>query len=515
MPPSDVRIGRTVTGLLDRVAGTRSGKTFLITEDGELTYGDLVSRSGRAAAELLSAGVRHGDRVVVALPNCAEVLVLLLACARIGAAFAPVNPRGTAPEIGAIIRQAAPRLVVVNGQSSITEAVAEAGIGDLPVHDARELCSGTGTPPPPTATPADTLLLIATSGSTSAPKLVGQHHTAAVLAAEGFPAWLGLDESDRLLTVLPMFHGNALNYSLLGALAAGASVVVLPRFSASRFWAQTREFGVTQFNAMGRMGEILLRRPRQADEADNPVRICYSAWAPPEQRHRAFEERFGLDLMVGYGLSESPYGTVWPLGGPKPFGSIGRLRQHPTLGRINEARVVDEHRQPVPPGVPGTLLLKNPAVMQGYFGLAEETGKILSEGWLNTGDIVRADADGFFYFVGRSKEIIRRSGENFAPVEVEEVLDEHPAVLMSAVVPVPSPLFEDDAKAFVVRRGDVTAIELLEWCRESLAEFKLPRYLEFVDELPMTQTNRIAKGTLSRARTTGEADLEHHRKQRT
>jgi carnitine-CoA ligase len=150
--------------------------------------------------------------------------------------------------------------------------------------------------------------------------------------------------------------------------------------------------------------------------------------------------------------------------------------------------------------------------MQGYFGMADETKAVLQDGWLNTGDIVRMNEDGYVYFVGRNKDIIRRSGENFAPIEVEEALDSHPGVFASAVIAVPARLADDDAKAFVVRSeaSAVTAAELLEWCRDRLARFKLPRYIEFIDELPMTPSQRIAKGQLSRARNAQEVDLESY-----
>lgn len=282
---------------------------------------------------------------------------------------------------------------------------------------------------------------------------------------------------------------------------------------ASRFWSQTRDFGATQFNLMGNMGEILLSQPRSRDDTDNPIRLAYTAWSPPKLRHHEFEDRFRLDMVVGYGLSESIFGTVWPLGGIKPYGTIGRPRQHPTLGAINELRIIDENGRAVADGNNGQLILRNPTLMKGYFGQPEATAAVMRDGWLHTGDLARTDAAGNVVFVGRIKDVIRRSGENFAPVEVEEAIDSHPAVRVSAVVPVPSTMAEDEAKAFVVRHDtlDVTAPEIVEWCRSRIARFKLPRYIEFVDQLPMTSTGRIAKGQLSRERNDAESDVEHLR----
>lgn len=509
-------IGReTVTGLLDDAVKATPEKTFLITEGEAYSYREMAARSGSASAALASAGVRRGDRIVAALPNSAEFLFLFIGAARLGAALAPVSPTCTTSELTGVVRQTKPKVVVLDGVApKLQQAMASAGEPDVRVEDVYSFCVGGGTAPPIAAEPDDIVALISTSGSTRAPKLVAHRHSSVVLAAEGFPAWLGLDTSDRLLTALPLFHANALIYSTLGAMAAGASLALLKTFSARRFWQQTRELEATQFNLMGNMGEILMSGPVQPTDEDNPVRICYSGWAPLEARHRAFERRFHLDMVIGYGLSESLYGTVWPLDEPKPFGSIGRLRQHPVLGRINEARVVDEHGHPVGVGEAGELLLRNPATMSCYFGMRAETKTVLRDGWLYTGDIVRVDAAGLFYFIGRSKDIIRRSGENFAPIELEEAINQHPAVQMTAVVPVPSTMSEDDAKAFVVLEtgAETTAYEILEACCERVAPFKLPRYLEFVESFPMTPTGRIAKGRLSRERNSSEHDLEAFRK---
>jgi len=352
-----------------------------------------------------------------------------------------------------------------------------------------------------------------TSGTTGAPKLVMQTHRTYVLAAQGFTWWLGLTEQDRLMTALPLFHSNALVYSVLGSLAAGASLVLLPRFSATTFWEQARRYRATQFNAIGAIVEILMRQPPLPDDARHNVRLCYSAPALAKDRHLQFEHRFGLRLIVGYGLSESSYGTIWPLDGPPPYESMGKLRQHPRLGEINQARVVNSEDKDVAPGEVGELLLRNPAIMKGYFGLQQQTADVLRDGWLHTGDLVRADRNGVFYFVARKKEVIRRRGENLAPTEVEEALNAHPAVREAAVVGVPAELSEEDVKAFVVYTGAICPEpeELRSWCAQRLAPFKVPRYIEFVDTLPRTPTARIARHLLPRERTAAEYDADRHR----
>ena len=262
---------------------------------------------------------------------------------------------------------------------------------------------------------------------------------------------------------------------MLGSVAARAGLVLLPRFSASRFIDDARRHGATEFNAIGAMLEILMRQPERDDDADNPLRLAYAGPAPPRARHLEIEERFGLRIVSGYAMSETPYGTIWARG-TRPYGTLGSIRQHPELGVVNEGRVVD-----------GELQLRNPAVMRGYWGMPEETAQVLlPDGWLRTGDLVEQNADGTYTFLGRLKEVIRRRGENVAPAEIEEALADHPDVHEVAVVGVPSELSEEEIKAFLLvadpAEADLAAIR--RHAAASLAPFKVPRYVEAVAELP-------------------------------
>jgi crotonobetaine/carnitine-CoA ligase len=293
----------------------------------------------------------------------------------------------------------------------------------------------------------------------------------------------------------------------MGSIAARASLVLLPRFSASTFLDSARHSGATEFNAIGAMVEILMRRPERPDDADTPLRLCYTGPSPTKERQLEIERRFGLQVVCGYAMSETTYGMIWPHG-TRPYGTLGTPRQHPRLGRVNEARVIRDGAA-VRRGDVGELQLRNPAVMRGYWGMPEETERVLlPDGWLRTGDLVHENADGTYTFVGREKEVIRRRGENLAPAEVEEALASHPAVTEAAVVGVPSELSEEDVKAFVVLGdggADLAAVRA--HAAERLAPFKVPRYLEAVAELPHTPTGRIAKHELPRERTPAEADF--------
>jgi crotonobetaine/carnitine-CoA ligase len=358
------------------------------------------------------------------------------------------------------------------------------------------------------AEPGDVAALIPTSGTTGRSKLVMQTHRAYVMAGEGFPFWMQLTANDRLMTSLPLFHINAPAYSVLGSLACGAGLVLLPRFSASGFLDAARRHGATEFNAIGAMLEILMRRPERPDDADNPLRLCYTGPAPERERHLEIERRFGLRIVCGYAMSESPYGLIWPPGS-RLYGTLGTVRQHPTMGVVNEARVVDDDDTDVAPGETGELLLRSPAVTPGYWQMPDETAAAITpEGWLHTGDLVTRDADGVHTFVARKKEVLRRRGENLSPLEVEDVITAHPSVVECAVVGVPSELSEEEIKAFVVTSGPADFDALHEWTARRLSRFKVPRYWQQVDALPRTPTQRVAKHLLPAGHPDGERDMD-------
>src|ERR671911_52523 len=392
------------------------------------------------------------------------------AAAYLGAIHVAVDPCQTPAELEGLVGQVQPTLMVTDAE--LPELFAHPGELD-----------GPGP-----AGPDDAAVLIPTSGTTGRSKLVTQTQRAYAMAGEGFPWWLGLIAEDRLMTSLPLFHVNAPAYSVLGSVAARASLVLLPRFSASGFLDSARRYGATEFNAIGAMIEILMRQPERADDADNPLRLAYTGPAPPRERHLEIEQRFGLELTSGYAMSETTYGTVWAHG-TRPYGTLGSPRQHPRLGVVNEARL----------NADGELELRNPAVMKGYWSMPEETERVLApDGWLKTGDLVTENEDGTYTMVGRKKEVIRRRGENVAPAEIEEALASHPDVVEVAVVGVPSELSEEDIKAFVVMRdgADADFDELRDWAAQSLTPFKVPSQYEALEELPHTATGRIAKHRL-------------------
>ncbi len=479
-------------------------RPWLVTDDVELTYAQAQARIERGASGLRAAGVGVGDRVIVTPRNTPDYLLSWLALMEVGAIQVPLNPKSSAEELAGFVAQVAPALIVTD--ADLAPAFASTDTRRVEISSLYEIdADGRG---PVDLDPSDVAVMIPTSGTTGRSKLVMQTHLAYVMAGEGFPYWLRLTSDDRLMTSLPLFHINAPAYSTLGSVAARASLVLLPAFSAAGFLDAARRHGATEFNSIGAMIEILMRQPPRPDDADNPIRICYTGPSPDRERHLEIEARFGFEVTCGYAMSETPYGLVW-LHGTRPYGALGAARQHPELGHVNDARVI-EHDQPVAVGDIGELELRNPAIMRGYYEMPEETAAVIVDGWLHTGDLVRDNGDGTYTFIGRRKEVIRRRGENLSPAEVEAALQRHPDVAEAAVVGVPSDLSEEDVKAFVVaapgRTVDVVALH--EFATAQLARFKVPRYIEVVDDLPHTATDRLAKHHLKLDRTPAEWDSE-------
>jgi crotonobetaine/carnitine-CoA ligase len=524
----------TIPRLVDRAAQRDPDAVWMRTDEGTLTFGQAARKAAAMAAALSDTGIGYGDLVMLTARNTPRYVLSWLALASIGAVSVPANPSSSLAEIAGLIGQVEPLAVLTDAELEpvIADAAHQAGGSGrrvrffLDVNRLDDEADSAAAADLPVAgvRPDDLAVLIPTSGTTGRSKLVMQTHRAYAMAAEGFPFWMGLTAQDRLMTSLPLFHINAPIYSVLGSLSCGAGLVLLPRFSASGFIDAARRHGATEFNAIGAMLEILMRQPERPDDADNPLRLCYTGPAPERARQEEIERRFGFKIVVGYAMSESPYGLIWPHG-TRPFGTLGAVRQHPYLGMINEAKVVAvdgaaelalgtrpaTRLAGLGPGETGEMLLRNPVITPGYLGMPDETAAVLTDdGWLRTGDLVTVNADGTYTFVGRRKEVLRRRGENLSPLEVEEVIDSHPAVIESSVVGVASELSEEEVKAFVVVApgAEVDFASLRDYAAERLSAFKVPRFWQVIDELPRTPTARIAKHKLPADHQRGEYDAE-------
>ena len=489
-------------------------KTFLKLSDQKLTYRDFDHAIKRTAGMFQAAGINHGDRVCLFLPNCAEFMFCWFGLSLIGAISVPINTAYKRDEAAYILNNAAASALVTH--TSLLDTAQEAAALAPNIH--YKLLVGESQPAWPNfthslenATPIDTLppispddisMLVYTSGTTGNPKGVMLTHQMYVASGQGFAHWTEATSDDRFFTCLPFFHANAQYYSTMGTLAAGATLVVEERFSASRFWDQVRNAQATVVNFIGMMMPVLSKQPESPLDRHNTVRLFYGSPSFDPDFLQAFQDRFDTAIIVGFGMTECCYGTIEKIGATRRPNSSGQPRQHPDPRFRNQIAIADDHRNHLPTGQPGEILLRNPAVTPGYWQLEDQTRETLQDGWLHTGDMGRLDDDGFLYFVDRKKDVIRRRGENISSQEVEDTIKAHPAVLDCAVIAVPSDLGEDEVKAYLTPRpgSAVDPESIVRWCAARLAYFKVPRYYEIRDDLPRTPSMRVRKDILRNER---------------
>ena len=499
-------------------------KVFLEIAGEKITYRQLHDRVLRTAGMFRGLGIDTGDRVCLFLPNCPEFLYCWFGLSAIGAIAVPVNTAYKRDETAYILNDAeASALVSHPALADVAEAAASlapsvrakllvagesggAAADSLPTRSWAGFTETLALAEPvselPAVSPLDISMLVYTSGTTGNPKGVEVTHQMYVAAGQGFAHWTEAVADDRFFTCLPYFHANAQYYSTMGALAAGAALVVADRFSASRFWDQVREAGATVVNFIGMMMPVLAKQAEVESDLNNRVRLFYGSPALAPEFLQAFQERFGTDIIVGFGMTETCYGTIERIGDRRRANSSGLPRQHPDSAFVNEIRIADDSGNPVGANVIGEITISNPATMLGYWRNEEQTRDALRDGWLFTGDLGWLDDDGFLYFVDRKKDVIRRRGENISSQQVEDAIKDHPNVLDCAVIAVPSELGEDEVKAYVVPRpgAAVQPDEVVLWCADRLAYFKVPRYIEMRDEFPRTPSLRVRKDVLRQER---------------
>jgi crotonobetaine/carnitine-CoA ligase len=499
LPPLPAHMrGLNVRDFLEQEAARQPDAPFVVTRDTELTYAAFDARVNRAAAAWQARGIAKGDRVAFMLDNSADFLVAWLGLAKIGAILVGLNTRWKALEARDALARTDPRLVLADGAH--LETVRAVGAVDvLPLRElvaAAERGCGDFVRPPLEAT--DPISFIFTSGTTGHPKAVQQTHGAYVLTGQAYPWWLGLERGDRIYACLPLLHVNAQAYSTMGTIGMGGTLTLVERFSAGRFWDDVRASRANAFNFIGAVVAILLKAEPGPHERDHELKVMYGAPSFPEPERAAIEERFGVRIISGFGMSEATFGLIEDVHGERRPGSMGKARLHPDPAFTNEARVVDAAGRDLPAGEAGELVIRNAAIMRGYYDDPERTAESLRDGWLWTGDLAVRDEDGFFSYVDRKKDIVRRRGENVSSVEVEVVLTAHPAVAEAAVIGIPSELTDEEVLAFVQPLPGHTAdpAELAAWCAERLADFKVPRYVQVVEALPRTSTGKLQKGEL-------------------
>lgn len=484
-------------------------KVFLYFAEQQVTYKEFNENVNRAANAFLSLGVRKGDRVCFFLPNCPEYLYGWLGLAKIGAILVPINTNYKTEETRYILHHSGANTLLVHASLkdvvekirpeksslktflSLGEKQKEAGY--LPFENA--LWNSSTDLRPTDVGEQDLCEIMYTSGTTGPSKGVMMTHEYWIINGYGYSYPMDVKPDDRLYTCLPLFHANAQGYSTLGALTAGASLILAEKFSATTFWDQIRHYRATVFNFIGAMLTILSKQPESGRDKDHHVRAAYGSPALQKDFQEYMEDRFDITFVSGYGLTECGLCIIQPLYGLRKEGSMGLPKQIPGFGFVNEIKIVDDNDLEVPRGTVGEIVIRNPAVTNGYYKDPELTRKVIKDGWLHTGDRAWMDEDGYFFFADRKKDVIRRRGENVSSLEVENIINTHPKVLESAVIGVPSEFQDDEIKAFIIVKPNETIdpLDLIAWCKERLAYFKIPRFIEFRAELPKTPTHRVQK----------------------
>ena len=488
-------------------------RPFIVTPEKTWSYREFGERMLSAAKMLSARGIGKGDRVGVMAKNSEGHVLLLFALARVGAIIVPVNPEFGVAEARYVLNHAEVSAVACSEDTLQVATEACSGMthtpwfvmlgeraGQAPWLD-ELLADAVEVSLPEQARPEDTCAIVYTSGTTGFPKGVMHSQRTFCLSGERHLERSYLQNDGRVLCVLPMFHINALFYSVAGTVAAGASLVIAPRFSASQFWKLAAETGATQTNLLMAATTILARRPRHEFVSGHRLRIIIGSPVTQEIAH-AFINEFGVAKLVeGFGMTEVPGAFGVPVETPQTMGSMGKPGLHPDHSRKwTEARIVDEGGQDVANCEPGELWIRIPTIMQGYYKDPEQTEAAFHDGWFKTGDIVRCAPDGNYAFVTRKKDIIRRRGENIAGAEIDKTVAAHPAVAAAAAIGVNADIGEEEVLVAVVLKANatVTAEEIRDWCSERLAAYKIPRYVTFVDALPYTPTHKLAKHVLKK-----------------
>lgn len=478
----------------------RGNRPFLHFEDRTLTFAEYVALCRASGGAWAEAGVRQGDFGAVLLPNSPEFLATFHGLVSTGGVMVPMNTRYVPDEAAYVLEHSGAKVLLTDREhyermiapirsrlTKLERVLLLDGEGD---EDFRALLEADLPAPRPKIDPEDVAVVLYTSGTTGNPKgsLTPQAHF--VINGTALNRAIDLDADGVHMTVLPLFHQNA-ETTTTGALIAGCRLVIAPRFSRRGFWDDVERFGVTHAGYLGSIIPLLdkLEDPR---ERDSTLRVMWGAGLSPEAQVR-LEERWGVIFIEMFGMTETGMDTVNPIHGERRLGSCGL----PVEGK--NVRIVDENDNEVPPETPGEIVVQvMPAVTRGYLNDPEATARALRGGWMHTGDMAKRDADGYFYFLDRYKDIIRRSGENMSSAGIEAVVRDHPAVLDAAVVPVPDEIRGEEVKAIVVLREglspeDMPPEDLRSWCRERLADYKVPRYVEYRETVERTATGKVRK----------------------
>ncbi len=476
---------------------------------GEITYTEAMRRVDDFTERLRGAGVGEGMRAALLLENRPDYFLLWLALNRLRASVVPINPDLRASELEYLIGHAEPALIIAvpDRIEALRSAAETSGVeaGIVAVDDAF---------PSPRKNAVTARLsedgdtreaaVLYTSGTTGKPKGCVLDNSYFSEVAEFYAGLGGIadlsEAGERMITPLPIFHMNAMAYSFMAMLRVGGCLTALDRFHPRTWWQSVLDSGATCLHYLGVMPSILMELPPGEYDRAHKVRFGFGAGVDPKL-HAPFEARFGFPLSEGWAMTETGAGAVIM------NNRTDRLVGKAALGRLPdwlEIRLVDEVGRDVQEGEPGELLVRRKGseprrgFFREYYKDPEATEAAWTDGWFHTGDVVRQEANGFLFFVDRRKNVIRRSGENIAAVEVESVLMRHPEVTAAGVAPVPDTLRGDEVFALLTVSDPAPekAEEIARWALDNMAYYKVPGYIAFVESLPLTSTQKIQRAEL-------------------
>ena len=492
-------------------AAAMPNKTWLFSaaDDRRWSYAEFNAEVNRAANLLLSLGVGKGDKVSLLMANSPEYVIAYFACWKIGAVAGPVNSHLKSEELAFVLDNSEAVAIITEqdflkhvqpiraGLQHLRQVIVTDAEAENTIHFSTAAAAQPSELGEVAIEPEDDAIIIYTSGTTGKPKGVLLTHRNILANARQITDWLGFTEADRLLCVMPLFHVNGIIVTTVTPMFAAASMVVAPKFSASRHWQIISDYRVTSFGSVATMLAMLSQTypegvPAELDISRLRFALCGSAPVPAEVM-RQFEQRFGCLVIEGYGLSESTCrATFNPPNENRRPGSCG-------LPIGCELKILDDNDCELGAGEVGEIVLRGENLLKGYFKNSEATAKAFRSGWFHTGDVGYRDADGFLFIVDRKSDMIIRGGENIYPREIDEVLYQHPAVQDAATVGAPDKLYGEEVKAFVVLRegSAATEAELIAHCRAHLADFKCPKTIEFLKEIPKGPTGKLLKRELA------------------
>ncbi|HYC76634.1 MAG TPA: long-chain-fatty-acid--CoA ligase [Planctomycetota bacterium] len=500
----------TLGALIERQARLRPRAAYLIFEDDGrvVTYRDLDEITAQAAHLFASLGVARGDKVALLLPNVPEFVYSYFGAMRLGAAAGPLNTALKGPEIAYILNDSEAKVLVteakyldeverVRPQLKHLQHVLCVGTPapENTLDFYRELYRRPSTPPKVDVAPEDLTEIIYTSGTTGNPKGVMLNHRNMLADARYISEWFRFDPSTRMNCILPLFHVNAEIVTTITPLYFGGSVVLTQRFTPSQFWKTIERYRVNVVSVVPTILSILLARRKSEGPGDlSSVRFFICGAAPlPVEVQLNFEKEFGIPVFEGYGLSETTcYSSFNPPDlAKRKVGSIG-------VAVGNEMCILDDENRPMPDGEMGEICIRGDNVMSGYYKMPEATARAFEGGWFHSGDLGFRDADGFYYIRDRKKDMIIRGGENIYPREIDEVLYKHPKIRDAATIGVPNAVYGEEVKSYVVvKEGEsLEAGEVLRYCRDHLADYKCPKSVAFVDEIPKGPSGKLLRRAL-------------------